>query len=117
MYIKHVRMEQPIGFEVKGKEGLAYRLQKALYGLKQTPRASCERIDSFLNKEFVWSKIESTLYIWKEGHDILLLCSYVYLIYIGTSPTMRDQLKESRMKVFGMMNLGLMNHLLGMEMH
>ena len=31
-------MQQPQGYEVKGKENLVYRLKKSLYGLKQSPR-------------------------------------------------------------------------------
>ena len=36
---EEVYMEQPLGFQVKGKETLVCRLKKALYGLKQAPRA------------------------------------------------------------------------------
>lgn len=31
-------MEQPKGFEVKGKEKLIYKLKKSLFGLKKVPR-------------------------------------------------------------------------------
>jgi hypothetical protein len=31
-------MQQPQGYEVKGKENLVCRLKKILYGLKQAPR-------------------------------------------------------------------------------
>jgi len=49
-----VYVTQPLGFKIKGKEGMVYRLHKALYGLKQAPRAWNKRIDSFLvQQEFV----------------------------------------------------------------
>jgi len=44
----------PLGFKVKGKEDMVYRLHKAHYGLKQAPRAWNKRIDSFLvQQDFV----------------------------------------------------------------
>jgi hypothetical protein len=33
-----IYMQQPQGYEVKGKENLVCRLKKRLYGLKKTPR-------------------------------------------------------------------------------
>jgi hypothetical protein len=35
---EEIYMQQPQGYEVKGKENLVYRLKKSLYGLKQAPR-------------------------------------------------------------------------------
>ena len=35
---EEIYMEQPKGYEVKGKEKLVCRLKKSLYGLKQAPR-------------------------------------------------------------------------------
>ena len=40
-------MEQPHGYEVKGKEEKVYQLNKALYGLKQAPQAWNNKIDSY----------------------------------------------------------------------
>jgi len=45
---EEVYSQQPLGFIVKGKEELVYKLNKALYGLKQAPIAWNRRIDSFL---------------------------------------------------------------------
>jgi hypothetical protein len=36
---EEVYIEQPLGFEVHGRESRVCRLKKALYGLKQAPRA------------------------------------------------------------------------------
>ena len=35
---KEMYMQQPEGYEVKGKKKLVCRLKKSLYGLKQAPR-------------------------------------------------------------------------------
>ena len=35
---EEIYMQQPQGYEVKGKENLVCRLKKSLYGLKQDPR-------------------------------------------------------------------------------
>jgi hypothetical protein len=48
---EEVYLQQPLGYEVKGKEDKAYRLKKALYGLKQAPRVWYSRIDSYMIKK------------------------------------------------------------------
>jgi hypothetical protein len=35
---EEIYMQQPQGYEVKGKENLVCRLKKSLYGLKKSPR-------------------------------------------------------------------------------
>ena len=45
---EEVYVEQPLGYEVKGKEEKVYQLNKALYDLKQAPRAWNSNIDSYL---------------------------------------------------------------------
>jgi hypothetical protein len=50
---EEVYVDQPPGFQIKGKEYKVYRLKKALYSLKQAPRAWYSHIDSyFLNNGF-----------------------------------------------------------------
>ncbi|GJZ78167.1 putative RNA-directed DNA polymerase [Tanacetum coccineum] len=43
---KEIYMEQPEGFQVKGKEDYVCRLQKSLYGLKQAPRQWYKKFES-----------------------------------------------------------------------
>jgi hypothetical protein len=45
---EEVYIEQPLGFEVHGRESHVCRLKKALYGLKQAPGAWHSRIDAYL---------------------------------------------------------------------
>jgi hypothetical protein len=41
-------MQQPHGYEVKGKENLVCSLNKSLYGLKQAPRQWYLKFDRFM---------------------------------------------------------------------
>ena len=45
---KEVYVEQPLGYEKKGKEEKVYKLKKALYGLKHAPRAWNSKLDRSL---------------------------------------------------------------------
>ena len=45
---EEIYMQQPEGFEVKGKENLVCKLKKSLYGLKQAPRQWYKKFDSFM---------------------------------------------------------------------
>ena len=45
---EEVYIEQPQGYELKGKEDKVLKLKKALYGLKQALRAWNARIDKYL---------------------------------------------------------------------
>ncbi|GJX61598.1 putative RNA-directed DNA polymerase [Tanacetum coccineum] len=48
---KEIYMEQPEGFQVKGKEDYVCRLQKSLYGLKQAPRQWYKKFESVIGKQ------------------------------------------------------------------
>ncbi|GJY79663.1 retrovirus-related pol polyprotein from transposon TNT 1-94 [Tanacetum coccineum] len=53
---KEIYMEQPKGFQVKGKEDYVCRLQKSLYGLKQAPRQWYKKFESVIGKANVFRK-------------------------------------------------------------
>ena len=60
---EEVYVEQPLGFEVLGRDTHVCRLKKALYGLKQAPRAWYKRIDRYLMKlGFTRSNVDPNLY-------------------------------------------------------
>jgi hypothetical protein len=44
-------MQQPQGYEVKGKENLVCRLKKRLYGLKKAPRYWYLKFDRFMTEQ------------------------------------------------------------------
>ena len=47
---EEIYMQQPQGYEVKGKENLVCRLKKSLYGLKQDHRKWYLKIDKFMTE-------------------------------------------------------------------
>lgn len=83
-------MQQPIGYEVQGKEDWVCLLKKSLYGLKQSPTQWYRRFDSFMLKNnFQRSKFDSCVYFKKTEYG-----DYVYLkLYVD------DMLIASRDKV------------------
>ncbi|KAJ1700426.1 hypothetical protein LUZ63_000205 [Rhynchospora breviuscula] len=114
---EEVYVEQPKGFEVKGKEQHVYKLSKALYGLKQAPRAWYSKIDTyFINSGFTRSKSEPNLYINKKGEELLIVCLYVDdMIYFGTNESMLIEFRTKMKKEFEMSDFGLMSYFLGLE--
>ena len=48
---EEIYMQQPQGYEVKGKENLVCMLKKSLYGLKQAPRQWYLKFDKFMTEQ------------------------------------------------------------------
>ena len=88
-----------------------------MYGLKQAPRAWYSRIDDyFINRGFQRSQSEPTLYIKTQGDKRLIVSLYVDdLIYTGNNKTMVKEFKDDMMRIFKMIDLGLMHYFLGIE--
>eukprot|EP01018_Ginkgo_biloba_P007448 Gb_23452 [translate_table: standard] len=114
---EEVYMQQPKGFEVKGKEKLVCRLDKALYGLKQAPRAWYIKIDEHLRGSgFQRSASDPNLYIKKKDGDLVILVVYVDdLVITGNSLKLIDEVKGDLVKAFEMTDLGLLHYCLGRE--
>ena len=71
---EEIYVEQPLGFDFPNH---VFKLSKALYGLKQAPRALYERLSNFLlEKGFSKREVDTTLFIKKSNHD-LLICSNI----------------------------------------
>nr|GFB05765.1 hypothetical protein [Tanacetum cinerariifolium] len=68
-----VYVSQPDGFVDPDNPNHVYKLKKALYGLKQTPRVWYDMLSSFLlSQEFSKGSVDLTLFIRKNGNDLLL---------------------------------------------
>nr|GFB66806.1 retrovirus-related Pol polyprotein from transposon TNT 1-94 [Tanacetum cinerariifolium] len=66
-------VSQPDGFVDPDNPNHVYKLKKALYGLKQAPRAWYDVLSSFLlSQDFSKGLVDPTLFIKKNGNDLLL---------------------------------------------
>jgi hypothetical protein len=71
---KEVYVRQPPGFENPKFPNHIFKLHKALYGLKQASRAWYERLKALLlEKGFKMGSVDKTLFLLKQGTDILLV--------------------------------------------
>ncbi|GKB80775.1 retrovirus-related pol polyprotein from transposon TNT 1-94 [Tanacetum coccineum] len=91
-----VYVSQPGGFVDQNNLNHVYKLKKALYGLKQAPRALYDLFLKFLlSQEFSKGTVDLTLFIRRQGKDILLVQIYVDdIIFASTTPELCDQFSK-----------------------
>nr|GEW08406.1 hypothetical protein [Tanacetum cinerariifolium] len=83
---EEVYVSQPNGFVDLNKPNHVYKLKKALYGLKQAPRAWYDMLSSFmLSQDFSKGLVDPTLFIRRNGNDLLLVQIYVDDIIFAAS--------------------------------
>nr|GEY33995.1 hypothetical protein [Tanacetum cinerariifolium] len=71
---EEVYVSQPDGFVDKDNPNHVYKFKKALYGLKQAPRVWYDLLSKFLlSQEFSKGIVDPTLFIRRQGKDILLV--------------------------------------------
>ncbi|GJU72357.1 retrovirus-related pol polyprotein from transposon TNT 1-94 [Tanacetum coccineum] len=85
---EEVYVSQPDGFVDQDNPNHVYKLKKALYGLKQAPRAWYDLLSKFLlSQEFSKGTVDPTLFIRRQGKDILLVQIYVDdIIFSSATP-------------------------------
>ena len=73
-------MQQPQGYEVKGKENLVCRLKKSLYGLKQAPRQWYLKFDKFMT-EHGYDRCHSDhcVYFKRLDNGRYIICYYMWM--------------------------------------
>ncbi|GJV84277.1 retrovirus-related pol polyprotein from transposon TNT 1-94 [Tanacetum coccineum] len=93
---EEVYISQPDGFVDQDNLNHVYKLKKALYGLKQAPRAWYDLLSKFLlSQEFSKGTVDPTLFIRRQGKDILLVQIYVDdIIFAFTTPELCDQFSK-----------------------
>ena len=114
---EEIYMQQPQGFEVKGKEKLVCKLQKSLYGLKQAPRQWYKKFDSFMKgNHFVRCEADHCCYIKKFDKSYIILLLYVDdMLIAGGSLSEINKLKKELSENFAMKDLGAAKQIIGMR--
>nr|GFD02453.1 retrovirus-related Pol polyprotein from transposon TNT 1-94 [Tanacetum cinerariifolium] len=83
---EEVYVSQPDGFVDADNPNHVYKLKKALYGLKQATRAWYDMLSSFLlSQDFSKGSVDPTLFIRRNGNDLLLVQIYVDDIIFAAS--------------------------------
>ncbi|GJY68571.1 retrovirus-related pol polyprotein from transposon TNT 1-94 [Tanacetum coccineum] len=92
---EEVYVSQPDGFVDKDNPNHVYKLKKALYGLKQAPRAWYDMLSSFLiSQDFSKGLVDPTLFIRREGKELLLISQSPKGIFINQSKYALKSLKK-----------------------
>jgi hypothetical protein len=114
---EEVYVKQPTGFESVEFPHKVYRLRKVLYRLKQAPRAWYGRLRGFLfNKGFDMGKVDKTLFLLRQGDDILIVQVYVDdIVFGGSSHSSIVKFAEDMSKEFAMSIMGELQFFLGLQ--
>jgi hypothetical protein len=114
---EEVYVRQPPGFECEKYPHRVYKLRKMLYGLKQAPRAWYGRLRGFLfERGFEMGKVDQTLFLLRQGRDILIVYVYVDdIIFGGSSNSLVARFAEDMSWEFEMSMMGELQFLLGLQ--
>ncbi|GKA27914.1 retrovirus-related pol polyprotein from transposon TNT 1-94 [Tanacetum coccineum] len=114
---EEVNVSQPNGFVDPENPNHVYKLKKALYGLKQAPHAWYDLLSSFLlSQKFSKGTVDPTLFIRREGKDILLVQIYVGdIIFASTKPDLCESFFEIMCSKFQMSMMGKLSFFLGLQ--
>nr|GEX50963.1 hypothetical protein [Tanacetum cinerariifolium] len=92
---EEVYVSQSDGFVDPDNRNHVYKLKKALYGLKQAPRAWYDMLSSFLiSQDFSKGLVDSTLFICRNGNDLILISQSPRGIFINQSKYALKSLKK-----------------------
>nr|GEX73611.1 copia protein [Tanacetum cinerariifolium] len=94
-----------------------YKLKKDLYGLKQAPRAWYDMLSSFLiSQDFSKGSVDPTLFIRRNGNDLLLVQIYVDdIIFAASTPELCDLFANLMCSKFKMSMMGKISFFLGLQ--
>ncbi|GJZ26294.1 retrovirus-related pol polyprotein from transposon TNT 1-94 [Tanacetum coccineum] len=114
---EEVYVSQPDGFVDPDKPNYVYKLKKALYGLKQAPRAWYDMLSSFLiSNDFSKGSVDPTLFIRREGNDLILVQIYVDdIIFAASTPELCDLFAKIMCSKFKMSMMGKISFFLGLQ--
>ncbi|GJS31125.1 retrovirus-related pol polyprotein from transposon TNT 1-94 [Tanacetum coccineum] len=114
---EEVYVSQPDGFVDPDKPNYVYKLKKALYGLKQAPRAWYDMLSSFMiSNDFSKGSVDPTLFIHREGKELLLVQIYVDdIIFAASTPELCDLFAKIMCSKFKMSMMGKISFFLGLQ--
>ena len=115
---EEIYMQQPEGYEVKGKEKLVCRLKNSFYGLKQAPRQWYLKFDKFMSEQgYTRCHSDHCVYLKKKnyGSYIILLLSVDNMLVVGSNMQEINVLKRKLANSFAMKDLGAAKQILGMR--
>ncbi|GJU52413.1 retrovirus-related pol polyprotein from transposon TNT 1-94 [Tanacetum coccineum] len=114
---KEVYVSHPDGFVDKDNPNHVYKLKKALYGLKQAPRVWYDMLSSFLiSQDFSKGSVDPTLFIRREGKELLLVQIYVdAIIFAASTPELCDLFVKIMCSKFKMSMMGKILFFLGLQ--
>eukprot|EP00253_Pinus_taeda_P006007 PITA_06007 len=115
---EEIYMQQPQGYEVKGKEKLACRLKRSLYGLKQAPTQWYLKFDKFMFEQG-YTRCHSNHCVYvktkNDGSYIILLLCVDDMLVVGSNTQEIIFLKIKLANSFAMKDLGAAKQILGMR--
>ena len=83
---EEVYMQQPQGFEIKGKEHMVCKLKRSIYGLKQASRQWYFKFNEVIMKYgFKENIVDQCIYLKKSGSAWILLVLYVDGILLAST--------------------------------
>ncbi|GKE25212.1 putative ribonuclease H-like domain-containing protein, partial [Tanacetum coccineum] len=105
---EEVYVSRPDGFVDPDNPNHVYKLKKALYGLKQASRTWYDMLSSFLiSQDFSKGSVDLTLFIRKEGKELLLVQVYVDdIIFVASTPEHCDLFAKIMCSKFKMSMMG-----------
>ncbi|GJT28136.1 retrovirus-related pol polyprotein from transposon TNT 1-94 [Tanacetum coccineum] len=114
---EEVYVSQLDGFVDPDKPNYVYKHKKALYGLKQAPRAWYDMLSSFLiSNDFSKGSVDPTLFIRREGKELLLVQIYVDdIIFAASTPELCDLFAKIMCSKFKMSMMGKISFFLGLQ--
>nr|GEV92611.1 retrovirus-related Pol polyprotein from transposon TNT 1-94 [Tanacetum cinerariifolium] len=114
---EEVYVSQQDGFVDPDNPNHMYKLKKDLYGLKQAPRAWYDMLSAFLiSQDFSKGSVDPTLFIHRNGNDLLLLQIYIDdIIFVASTPELCDLFAKIMCSKFKMSMMGKISFFLGLQ--
>ena len=116
---EEVYMQQPQGFEIKGKEHMVCKLKRSIYGLKQASRQWYFKFNEVIMKYgFKENIVDQCIYLKKSGSAWILLVLYVEdILLASTNHSLLRDTKNLLSENFDMKDMGEAHYVIGIEIH